>query len=93
MFSKTHCVLSVLLNLYDYMYLCPCKDLNVFVAVSGSAVSESANRQADRSVQHVTRHVCCSSSVCGGASEMGTDVSVSSAVHQMNTLRLSDELQ
>ena len=44
----------------------------------------------------MTRHVCCSFTVCvgsGSASEMGTDVSVCSAVQQMDTLRLSDEQQ
>ena len=31
-----------------------------FAAASVSAVSESTNRQADMSVQYVTRRVCCS---------------------------------
>ena len=34
-----------------------CMELAGFVAVSGSAVCESGNRQADRSVKYVTRHV------------------------------------
>ena len=44
----------------------------------------------------MTRDVCCSFTVCvgsGPAREMGTDVSVSSAVQQMHTLRLSDQQQ
>ena len=59
-------------------------------------MGESVNRGADMLVHYVTRCVRCSFIVCVGsgfAREEATEGSVSSAVQQMDGLKISNEQQ